>query len=39
MKDRNYRKYAIIRPYKIEDILSIDSWARHTAIKILKKNG
>ena len=39
MKDRNYRKYAIRRPYKIEDILSIDSWARHTAIKILKKNG
>ncbi len=28
MKDRNYKKYAIKNPLKIDQILKIDNWAK-----------
>ena len=35
LKDKNYKKYAIHRAKKLNEIFKIDSWARKTTIKIL----
>ena len=35
MKDRNYKKYAIRNPKSIDQILSIDTWAKKTTLKLL----
>ncbi len=37
MNDRNYKKYAIKRPNNINQIKSIDHWAREITFKKLKK--
>ncbi len=36
LKDRNYRKYAIRKPKKINQIYNIDNWARITTIRKIK---
>jgi 1-deoxy-D-xylulose-5-phosphate reductoisomerase len=36
LKDRNYKKYAIRRPKKINDIYLIDNWARTTTFNKIK---
>ena len=33
MNDRNYRKYAVIKPKNIKQINEIDNWARKTVLK------
>jgi len=35
MKDRNYKKYAIRNPKSNDQILSIDTWAKKTTLKLL----
>ena len=37
MNDKNYKKYAIKRPKNINQIKSIDHWARETTSRKLKK--
>ena len=37
LRDRNYKKNAIIRPKNINQILKIDNWAKSTAMKKLRK--
>ena len=38
LNDRNYKKYAIRRPKKINDIYLIDDWARTTTLEKIKFN-
>jgi 1-deoxy-D-xylulose-5-phosphate reductoisomerase len=38
LNDRNYKKYAIRRPKKINDIYLIDNWARTTTLEKIKFN-
>ena len=38
LKDKNYKKYAIHRAKKLNEIFKIDSWARKTTIKILAES-
>ena len=38
LNDRNYKKYAIRRPKKINDIYLIDNWARATTLEKIKFN-
>jgi len=37
LKDSNYKKYAIKKPTTIDQINTIDLWARATTIKKVKK--
>ena len=37
MNDKNYKKYAIKRPKNINQIKSIDHWARENTLRKLKK--
>ena len=37
MNDKNYKKYAIKRPKNINQIKSIDHWAREITLRKLKK--
>ena len=37
LNDRNYKKYAIKKPKNIKEIIMIDTWARETILKKLKK--
>ncbi len=37
LKDRNYKKNAIQKPKNINQIIKIDSWAKSTTLKIIKK--
>ncbi|MDC0943092.1 1-deoxy-D-xylulose-5-phosphate reductoisomerase [Pelagibacteraceae bacterium] len=37
LKDSNYKKYAILRPNNINQIINIDKWARETTLKKLFK--
>ena len=37
LKNRNYRKYAIRTSKNIDQIINIDSWARHETLKIIKE--
>ena len=38
LNDKNYKKYAIRRPKKINEIYLIDNWARKTTLKKIKFN-
>ena len=38
LNDRNYNKYAIKEPKKIEQIFKIDKWARNTTFIKIEKN-
>jgi 1-deoxy-D-xylulose 5-phosphate reductoisomerase len=37
LKDSNYKKYAILEPININQIINIDKWARETTLKKLFK--
>ena len=37
LKDRNYRKYAIMKPKSINQINEINLWAKNTTIKKITK--
>ena len=36
LKDKNYKKYAIRRPKNINQILTINNWARKTTLSKIK---